>query len=844
MKDEDKDIRYLENIGTKLSDFQEISSGNKKYFTLGRGNFGYTEKMKSTLDGKFYAVKKLDINSKNFKKKDFKRETSLQLDSDINHENIIRLYGYFKDIEKIEKFKEIYQDKKDINKQTDDKQVYCLVMEYAQNGTLENYYNNYKSNKENFVDGIKLDENEDQQIIMKKFKPLDQKIVIKIFKQLLSGIKFLHSKSIIHRDIKPDNILLDENNNVKISDFGLAAIVKDENEENKNKNADLFSCGTLVGHLKYVCPDILRGENYNYQADIFSLGLTILHLMSFKNPIEIIKNKEDHIKKRNIKKEYLLSNYYNRYLRNLVLRLLYYDISEVKTTAKDSLDELIMIEKYIEDPEGNKSLKSILDSKINETIEDNNNKIIDNIPSSKNSNNNNNNNINRTFNRFHTMNYNTYNSNILFNNNQYGGTTIMNNNQTFVPRNQYNMSQNFMINNQMNQHSRTQIPRNNMNYSINYMNNYNMNGTTIQNNSNWYLYNNMNPNYIYVQNMNCMPNQIDKRMSVNQSCISFNKISIKSENTSLIRVIQCLSSVFNDKINNLKFMINDTYKYRNVIDSFTLKLLDMMIQSKTPNSDFVDSVQFLRNKLSSKIIPFEGKKEIFPKSVFEGLFKIINEEYRDHNIPCSNSIFNGINEIKKLPKESFPQIYNKIKEFNNLKSPIYINFYFIFLEVSKCPDCNDILDANIINNLEESYCISLPSNIKGNLSDLLKKYMSEITPNPNQQYTCNKCGHDVLGKKEYNFLNTPKYLIIDFEGLEKEKKTLDEVLDLTQYYLSDKEITKKYNLFAIIICPNDKYWAYVKEDDGWYFYSEETMKSKINNLNYNFCPYIVIYEKQ
>jgi len=220
-------------------------------------------------------------------------------------------------------------------------------MEYAQNGTLENYYNNYKSNKENFVDGIKLDENEDQQIIMEKFKPLDQKIVIKFFKQLLSGIKFLHSKSIIHRDIKPDNILLDENNNVKISDFGLAAIVKDENEENKNKNADLFSGGTLVGHLKYVCPDILRGENYNYQADIFSLGLTILHLMSFKNPIEIIKNKEDHIKKRNIKKEYLLSNYYNRYLRNLVLRLLYYDISEVKTTAKDSLDELIMIEKYI-----------------------------------------------------------------------------------------------------------------------------------------------------------------------------------------------------------------------------------------------------------------------------------------------------------------------------------------------------------------------------------------------------------------------------------------------------------------------------------------------------------------
>ena len=842
-----EDLRFLQNIGTKLSDFQEISSEDKNYFVLGRGNFGYTEKMKSNLDGKFYAVKKLDKKSPKFKKKDFIRETSLQLDSDINHENIIRLYGFFEDIEKIEKFKEIYKDIKGINNQTDDKQVYCLVMEYVQNGTLENYYKKYKSNKENYVDGIILEENEkDLQKIRDNFKPLDQKIVIKIFKQLLSGIKFLHSKSIIHRDIKPDNILLDENNNVKISDFGLAAIVNDNNEENDNKDDNLFSAGTFVGHVSYACPGILKcDKKYEYEADIFSLGLTILYLMSFKNPIEIIKNAIDSQKRRNIRKEYLLSNYYNRYLRNLVLRLLYYDVSKVKPTAKDSLDELIMIEKYIEDPEGNKSLKQVLDSKIDESVEDNSNVISNIIPSKNNNiNNNNNNNFNynnnssfiKTFNRANTMNYNCFNSNFQFNqpfNNQYSGTTIMNNKQTFVPRNPYNMNQNFMINNQnMYNHSKTLIQRNNN--QNNFMNNYNMNGTTIQNNSGWYLYNNMNPNYMYIQNINNMTNQFNKRMSLNSNCISYNKISIKSDNTSLIRVIQCLNSVFSNTINSLKFMLEDTYKYRNAIDSLTLKLLDMMVQSKSPNDNFVNSVQFLRNKLSTKIIPFEGKKEILPISVFDGLFKAINEEYRDHNIPCINSIFKEYYEIKKLPKESFLQIYNKIEEFSKLASPIYINFYFIFLEVSKCPNCSNILDAKIKNNLEESYFISLPSNERGNLSDSLKKYMCEITPNPNQQYRCSKCGHDDPGKKEYNFLNTPKYLIINFEGLEKEKKTLDEVLDLTQYYLSDKEVPKKYNLFSIIICSNDK----------WYFYTEETMKAKINNVNYNFSPCIVIYERQ
>jgi hypothetical protein len=504
-----------------------------------------------------------------------------------------------------------------------------------------------------------------------------------------------------------------------------------------------------------------------------------------------------------------------------------------------------MIEKYIEDPEGNQSLKTSLDTKIDESVEDYNNVISNIIPSNNNTNSNSN--FKKTFNRFNTMNYNTYNQNIQFdkpfNNNQYNGPTVINNNQTYVQRNPYIMNPNFMVNNQnLYQHCKTQIQRNcnqNMNYNNNYMNNYNMN----QNSSNWYLYNNMNPNYMYIQNMNNMPNQFNKGMNLNSNCISFNKISIKSDNTSLIRVIQCLSSVFNNSIENLKFVLNDIYQYRNVIDSLTLKLLDMMVQSKTPNNDFVNSVQLLRNKLSSKIIPFTGKKEILPKSVFDGLFKAINEEYRDHNIPCINSIFSGINEIKKIPKESFPQIYKMIHEFSKLTSPLYIKFYFIFLEVSKCPNCNNILDAKIKNNLEESYYISLPSKEKGNLSDILKKYMCEITPNPNQQYKCNKCDHDGPGKKEYNFLNAPKYLIIDFEGIEKEKKTLDEVLDLTQYYLSDKEVPKKYNLFSIIICSNDIYWAYVKEDDGWYFYTEETMKAKINSVNYYFSPYIVIYER-
>ena len=168
--------KRLKDIGNKLSDFEEIPKDGKNYFLLGNGNFGYAEKMKSKKDKKFYTIKKIDINSDKFEPKNFKRETKIM--ENLNHENIIKFYGYFKDKEKIDKYKEIFteiyskkkQDKNKLEaleKETEDKEVYCLVMEFAQNGSLEDYYNKYK---QNFSD-------------KEHFTPLDQKFIIKVFKQ-------------------------------------------------------------------------------------------------------------------------------------------------------------------------------------------------------------------------------------------------------------------------------------------------------------------------------------------------------------------------------------------------------------------------------------------------------------------------------------------------------------------------------------------------------------------------------------------------------------------------------------------------------------------------------------
>jgi hypothetical protein len=106
--------KNLEHIGNKLSDFEEIPNKDKNYTILGKGNFGYVEKMKSKKNNSIYAIKKLNINYEEFTSKNFYREIEIMIN--LKHDNIIRLYGFFEDIEKINKYNEINLINQDIKK--------------------------------------------------------------------------------------------------------------------------------------------------------------------------------------------------------------------------------------------------------------------------------------------------------------------------------------------------------------------------------------------------------------------------------------------------------------------------------------------------------------------------------------------------------------------------------------------------------------------------------------------------------------------------------------------------------------------------------------------------------
>ena len=315
-------VENLYNIGTKPEEFEEIKSNDYKPYTiLGIGNFGFAEKMKSKLNNKLYAIKKLPVKndlSKNLLRDyiNFIRETTFMLS--LNNQYIVKLFGYFQGMEKINKLKEIYKNhkRKLYQQDTNDKKMYFLVLDFMDNGNLENLNDSYRN----------------------QGKKLEQNFVIKIFKQLLIGLNYLHSKGIVHRDIKLDNILLDDKYDIKISDFGIAAQL----DLYSNPYSPLRSCLTIAGRMDFAAPEIINKIKYDYKVDIFSLGLTMLCLISNNYPIKLIKDK------RRIISNDIDTLKYNEYLIKLIKRMISENPS-LRPNAKDAFEELNFIEIFIND---------------------------------------------------------------------------------------------------------------------------------------------------------------------------------------------------------------------------------------------------------------------------------------------------------------------------------------------------------------------------------------------------------------------------------------------------------------------------------------------------------------
>ncbi|XP_059646021.1 protein kinase and PP2C-like domain-containing protein isoform X4 [Cornus florida] len=113
---------------------------------------------------------------------------------------------------------------------------------------------------------------------------IDQSLTIIV--QLAKALQFLHNLGIVHRDVKPANILLDENLCPHLADFGLAEYKKDlkqisyENWRSSGKPTGGFHKKNMVGTLLYMAPEILRKEIHTEKSDVFSFGVLINELLT------------------------------------------------------------------------------------------------------------------------------------------------------------------------------------------------------------------------------------------------------------------------------------------------------------------------------------------------------------------------------------------------------------------------------------------------------------------------------------------------------------------------------------------------------------------------------------
>jgi serine/threonine-protein kinase ULK/ATG1 len=191
---------------------------------IGKGSFSNVFKAHKLDDeNAFYAIKIVSLkNLSNKIIENIKNEINIMLK--INHENIIKLH------ETITSHKYIY-----------------LIMDYCDGGDL------YK--------------------FIKKHGKLSEEESKKYFLQISKGLHFLYSKNLIHRDLKPHNILITSNNILKICDFGFVK------ESNENMLYD-----TLCGSPIYMAPEILKYKKYDSKVDLWSMGIILFEMLTSKPP--------------------------------------------------------------------------------------------------------------------------------------------------------------------------------------------------------------------------------------------------------------------------------------------------------------------------------------------------------------------------------------------------------------------------------------------------------------------------------------------------------------------------------------------------------------------------------
>ena len=277
-------IKYIQTFYSKNKSYPETKINFYLYGRrIGQGAFGKVNLGLNVLTGRVVAIKsfkKTPIEKFKHKMKKIQYETELM--KRFNHKNITKILEVF-----------------------NDEEYMLIIMEYINGGNLFSF--------------------------VKKRRKLSEKMAKFLFRQIILGIQHIHSKNVVHRDIKLENILIDFDNNVKICDFGIGKVLENEDELLYDK------CGTPM----YMAPEIILANDDNgykgFPVDIWSSGITLYIMLSGSLPFNI-KNKN------NNKEDMALNSIKDKnniFLQNQIVNVKPKEIENISIEAKNLLKGLL-----------------------------------------------------------------------------------------------------------------------------------------------------------------------------------------------------------------------------------------------------------------------------------------------------------------------------------------------------------------------------------------------------------------------------------------------------------------------------------------------------------------------
>ena len=253
--------------------------------TLEEGSFRQTLLAKNKTDDVKAVIKivNLDTLGEGYQKMAINEGNALsKVSKEGGHENIVKFYGFY------------LFDKEAV-----------LIMEYVDGGDLKGKIEEARINQ----------------------KKLEEKQIVTWVKEIASALRYCHKdKNIMHRDIKPDNILLTKDGHIKLADFGISKMLSNETKKTK----------TRIGDLDYISPEIENGEEYTYSTDIWSLGVLTYELCLLQHPVTKYRLKIKQFFEGGIPK--LEDKDYSTELSDLIQKML-----SVKPEERPTADDIVQV---------------------------------------------------------------------------------------------------------------------------------------------------------------------------------------------------------------------------------------------------------------------------------------------------------------------------------------------------------------------------------------------------------------------------------------------------------------------------------------------------------------------